>query len=188
MLFVFSAGNLKDNNDQVPHYPSNVRLPNVMAVGASLKSRGSAGINGSEISPSGQDGAVYVFARDGVTWSQQAFIKPGILGPVERLGQSVSLSADGNVLAVGDYGNRSTATGIDGVQANDGIAFAGAVYLFTRSESTWSEQAYIKASNTNSDDSNREFFVRRCLFQGFQLHSLLQPKYEYLSALSHSRP
>ncbi len=35
-LFVFSAGNAKEDNDQSPHYPSNVRLPHVISVGASF--------------------------------------------------------------------------------------------------------------------------------------------------------
>ena len=36
-LFVFSAGNKKSNTDELLHFPSNVRLPNVISVGASYK-------------------------------------------------------------------------------------------------------------------------------------------------------
>lgn len=35
VIFTFSAGNSKDDNDKHPHYPSNARLKNVIAVGAS---------------------------------------------------------------------------------------------------------------------------------------------------------
>ncbi|MCG8319749.1 MAG: FG-GAP repeat protein, partial [Cytophagales bacterium] len=35
---------------------------------------------------------------------------------------------------------------------DDSAAAAGAVYVFTRSGNTWNQQAYIKASNTGSDD------------------------------------
>ncbi len=35
ILFVFSAGNSKDDNDLKFHYPSNARAPNILAVGAS---------------------------------------------------------------------------------------------------------------------------------------------------------
>ncbi|TNF24915.1 MAG: hypothetical protein EP319_17400 [Deltaproteobacteria bacterium] len=35
IVFTFSAGNAKDDNDVKPHYPSNARLDNVIAVGAS---------------------------------------------------------------------------------------------------------------------------------------------------------
>jgi hypothetical protein len=34
MLFIFSAGNSGINNDEFPHYPSKVRLPNTISVGA----------------------------------------------------------------------------------------------------------------------------------------------------------
>jgi subtilisin family serine protease len=34
-LFIFSAGNKKTNTDTLPHYPSGVRLPHVISVGAS---------------------------------------------------------------------------------------------------------------------------------------------------------
>jgi subtilisin family serine protease len=36
-LFVFSAGNKKHDTDEYLHFPSNVRLPNVLSVGASFK-------------------------------------------------------------------------------------------------------------------------------------------------------
>jgi hypothetical protein len=42
-----------------------------------------------------------------------------------------------------------TAAGIDGDQANDGYPQAGAVYVFVRDGAgAWSQQAYVKASNT----------------------------------------
>jgi hypothetical protein len=34
MLFIFSAGNSGLNNDQYPHYPSKIKLPNTISVGA----------------------------------------------------------------------------------------------------------------------------------------------------------
>lgn len=36
MLFVFSAGNKKSNTDEFLHFPSNIRLPNLLSVGASF--------------------------------------------------------------------------------------------------------------------------------------------------------
>ena len=35
---------------------------------------------------------------------------------------------------------------------DNSASFAGAVYVFTRSGGTWSQQAYVKASNTDADD------------------------------------
>ena len=51
----------------------------------------------------------------------------------------------------GGRGARSSnATGINGNHADRSIPNAGAVYVFTRSGTTWSQQAYIKASNTGT--------------------------------------
>jgi hypothetical protein len=64
----------------------------------------------------------------------------------------VALSADGDTLAVGAMLESSSATGIDGDQTNDATPQSGAVYVFTRSGGLWSQQAYMKASNTGVDD------------------------------------
>ncbi len=69
----------------------------------------------------------------------------------DRFGWAVSLAADGNTLAVGAVFEDSNATGIDG-DANNGAFDAGAVYVFTRSGSSWFQQAYVKASNTGTGD------------------------------------
>lgn len=39
ILFVFSAGNTKSNNDEFPHYPSDARGSNILAVGAAWKNK-----------------------------------------------------------------------------------------------------------------------------------------------------
>ena len=44
------------------------------------------------------------------------------------------------------------ATGIDGDQANDTTAGAGAVYVFERAGASWAQQAYVKASNPGISD------------------------------------
>src|SRR3989454_10731973 len=51
-------------------------------------------------------------------------------------------------MAVSAYFESSGAKGVNGNQADDSIPQAGAVYVFTRTGTTWSQQAYIKASNT----------------------------------------
>jgi hypothetical protein len=64
----------------------------------------------------------------------------------------VGLSGDGNILAVGAPSEDSNATGIGGDQADDSFGYAGAVYLFVRDGAgAWSQQAYVKASNTGED-------------------------------------
>ena len=72
--------------------------------------------------------------------------------PTDCFGFSVALSGDGSTLAVGAYREDSAATGIDGNQADNSAADAGAVYVFTRSGTTWTQQAYVKASNTGASD------------------------------------
>jgi hypothetical protein len=93
---------------------------------------------------------VYVFIRDGAAWSQQAYLKASNTGSNDVFGWSLALSGD--TLAVGAAGEASNASGIDGNQNNDSAPFTGAVYVFTRSGTTWLQQAFIKASNSEGDD------------------------------------
>jgi hypothetical protein len=95
-------------------------------------------------------GAVYVFIRTGTVWSQQAYIKASNAGSGDRFGNSVSLSGD--TLAVGAYREQSNATVINGDESDNSLTEAGAVYVFTRSGTVWSQQAYIKASDAGSYD------------------------------------
>jgi hypothetical protein len=46
----------------------------------------------------------------------------------------------------------SSATGIDGNQADDSAWEAGAVYVFVRDGQTWKQEAYVKASNADELD------------------------------------
>jgi hypothetical protein len=122
-----------------------------IAMGAPHESSGAKGINGNQNDKSAySSGAVYVFTRRGSTVAQQAYIKASNPGDGANFGSSVALSRDGNTLAVAAYYESSNATGINGNQADRSIPEAGAVYIFTRTGSTWSQQAYIKASNTGN--------------------------------------
>ena len=120
-----------------------------LAVGAPHESGGAKGVNGSQNDNSVFGaGAVYVFIRRGEGWTQQAYIKASNPGGNDRFGTAVALSADGNTLAVSAMWEASAATGINGNQDDDSIPQAGAAYVFTRAGNAWSQQAYIKASNT----------------------------------------
>ena len=126
---------------------------NTLAVGATREDSSATGINGDQADNSAPvSGAVYVFTRSGSLWEQQAYIKASNTNAFDRFGESVSLSADGNTLAVGAVSKDSSATGINGDQTDDSVFSSGAVYVFTRSGSVWEQQAYIKASNTDADD------------------------------------
>jgi len=120
-----------------------------LAVGATFEASGSAGINGDQSDDSVYGaGAVYVFTNTGGNWTQQAYIKASNPGLTDTFGYMVELSEDGNTLAVSAYFEASGATGVGADQMDDSIPQAGAVYVFTRSGSEWSQQAYLKASNT----------------------------------------
>jgi hypothetical protein len=126
---------------------------NTLAVGAYWEDSNATGIGGNEADDSADNsGAVYVFARDGAgAWSQQAYVKASNTGGF--FGTSVALSGDGNTLAVGAWYEPSNATGIGGNQLNNSAPGAGAVYAFVRDGAgAWSQQAYVKASNTEAYD------------------------------------
>ena len=97
-------------------------------------------------------GAVYVFARVAGAWVQQAYVKASNTGASDQFGGVLALSADGSTLAVGVLNEDSSAMGINGDQASNGARDSGAVYVFSRTGTTWAQQAYIKASNTGVND------------------------------------
>ncbi len=97
-------------------------------------------------------GAVYIFAKSDTTWAQQAYIKAANAVPYAQFGSVVSLSGNGNTLAVGTWIDASQATGINGDQLDSGATNAGAAFIFTRVGSSWSQKSYVKAPNTNAED------------------------------------
>src|SRR5205823_3250250 len=90
-------------------------------------------------------------------WKQAAYVKASNPREGEQFGFNVALSADGNTLAVSAPYEDSAATGINGNQADNSMPNAGAVYVFTRSGTAWSQQAYIKASNTGDAEEGDQF-------------------------------
>src|SRR5438093_1655559 len=129
-----------------------------LAVGAPYESSGAKGINGNQNDNSVYNaGAVYIFVQRNNNWSQQAYIKASNPGQSYKFGFVVSLSQDGNTLAVSAPGEASAAKGVNGDQNDNSIPEAGAVYVFTRTGTTWSQQAYIKASNTGEPGVGDQF-------------------------------
>jgi hypothetical protein len=120
---------------------------NTVVVGALSEDSSATGVNGNQSNNSAlSSGAAYVFVRSGTTWSQQAYLKASHTGAGDLFGSSVGLS--GNTILVGAGGEDSYATGVNGNQASDAASGSGAAYLFVRSGTTWTQQAYLKASNT----------------------------------------
>ncbi len=124
---------------------------NTIVVGANRESSSATGINGDAADNSAyQAGAAYVFVRSGSTWSQQAYLKGSNTESGDQFGTSVAMA--GNTIVVGAPEESSNATGVDGDQNNNSSFAAGAAYVFVRNGVTWSQQAYLKASNTKSSD------------------------------------
>lgn len=88
-------------------------------------------------------GAAYVFTRSLGSWSEQAGLTGSNLGNGDFFGAAVALDAAGDVLAVG-------APGDDGV--TDAVLDGGGAYVFTRSGSTWAEQAYVHPATITAGD------------------------------------
>ncbi len=97
-------------------------------------------------------GAAYVFTRDtNGNWSFQSYLKASNTDSVDYFGRSVAISGD--TVAVGAYGESSFATGINGDPQDNQATSAGAAYVFVRDvNGNWSQQAYVKASNTDAGD------------------------------------
>jgi HJR/Mrr/RecB family endonuclease len=131
-----------------------------LAVGATFESSAATGIDGNQVyncsvptNCASFSGAVYVFTRSAGSWTQQAYVKASNTGGSDVFGSSVALSGDGSTLAVGAPREASNAVGINGNQADNSASQAGAVYVFTRTAGSWSQQAYVKASNTQASDA-----------------------------------
>ena len=91
----------------------------------SLSADGNTALVGGYADNSNQ-GATWVFTRSGTSWSQQGIKLVGTGGSAdEHQGYSVSLSANGNTAIVGGYFDNSQ---------------QGAAWVFTRTESGWSQQ------------------------------------------------
>jgi len=146
------------NTDSGDYFGHSVALGedgSTLAVGAPFEGSSALGIGGDEADDSaGASGAVYVYVQDGMgSWSQQAYVKASNTDSVDYFGYSVGLSGDGTILAVGAPYEDSSAQGIGGNEADDAANNAGAVYMYVRGGmGTWSQQAYVKASNTDSED------------------------------------
>jgi hypothetical protein len=129
-----------------------------LAVSAIFEDSSATGIDGDQDDFAAPNaGSVYVFVRSGDGWAQEAYIKASNTEAADRFGRTVSLSSDGNTLAVGAMSEDSASTGVNGDQDDNSIGNAGAVYVFARQGSEWSQQAYIKASNTGGELDGDQF-------------------------------
>jgi len=122
-----------------------------IVVGAASDDSGASGVNGNQSDNSVVNaGAAYIFVRSGTNWTQQAYLKASNPGMNGEFGSCVSISSD--TVVVGAEGEASNATGVNANQNDDTAAYAGAAYVFVRNGTNWTQQAYLKASNTGAGD------------------------------------
>jgi hypothetical protein len=122
-----------------------------LAVGASAEDSAARGVGGNQGDNTATDsGAVYVFRRTGTVWRQEAYVKASNTGATDFFGHNVALSGD--TLAIGAPDEDSVAQGVGGNQDDNTASSSGAVYVFRRTGTAWQQEAYLKASNTGTDD------------------------------------
>jgi trimeric autotransporter adhesin len=141
------------NADAGDHFGLGISLSpdgSLLIVGANVEASGVVG------DPANNDaqgaGAAYVFVRVDGRWMQQAYLKASNPGMNDEFGLHVALSRDGSTLAIGAYHENSAASGVDGNQLDETKPKSGAVYMFRRTADTWTQEAYLKASNPDTGD------------------------------------
>ena len=121
---------------------------NTAVVGAPSEDSRSTGVNSTPDNYVADSGAAYVFVRTGTTWTQQAYLKPSNTGPNDYFGWSVAV--EGNTVVVGAPSEDSSNPNI--LLQNNNAPNSGAAYVFLRNLTTWTQQAYLKASNIGPYD------------------------------------
>ncbi|MBC8100068.1 MAG: hypothetical protein H7Y11_11545 [Armatimonadetes bacterium] len=104
-----------------------------------LSGDGNTALIGASLPHNGQVNA-YVYVRTGTTWGRQAVLNVSDDAPNQQFGIAVALSANGNTALIG--ADQHDVTAID----------QGAVYVFTRNGTLWSQEAKLAASDAGADD------------------------------------
>jgi hypothetical protein len=127
-----------------------------LALGVPNDSSGARGIDGDPRDVTAEaSGAVRIFTRTGATWLPEAYVKASNTRAYARFGSAVSLS--GTTLVVGSEAESSGATGVNGDQSDTSGGNSGAAYVFTRSSTAWTQQAYLKPTMTSGQTRPASF-------------------------------
>ena len=138
-----SIGYFKSDRVEDGRFGSAVALSadgTTLAVGAVRDNSGGTGVNPPPSATDNPDtGAVYIFTRVNESWNKQAYIKASAdkIQSNSNFGGTLSLSDDGNTLAVG-------ANAFDIEEPN--LVFirdVGAATVYSRSNGAWQEDAFI---------------------------------------------
>ena len=87
-----------------------------------------------------ESGSAYIYTRSGSTWTQQSKLLASDGAASDQFGWSVSISSDGNTAIVGAY------------RDDDKGSNSGSAYIYTRSGSTWNQQAKLVPSDGATGD------------------------------------
>lgn len=127
-------------------------------VGAAVEASAATGVNGNQAdNTAAYAGAAYVFARSGTTWSQQAYLKASNTDAGDSFSSASNgnfsgscLAVSGETVVVGAPYESSAATGVDGNQADNTAAGAGAAYVFTGLGASGSTTSTTSMTSTTS--------------------------------------
>jgi hypothetical protein len=100
-----------------------------------------------------ESGTVFVYRRGFTGWALEAALKSSNAERFDDFGRSVAI--DGDTIVVGAPGEDSAATGVNGTApgpVDNSQPDSGAAYVFRRSGTSWTQEAYLKASNTGQND------------------------------------
>jgi CSLREA domain-containing protein len=107
-----------------------------------VSASGSTMLIGGSFDGDADPGAAWVFVRSGSSWQEQAKLVPTDAGPYgfPEFGTSVALSADGNTAVIGAPDDNTL-----------GAYGQGAVWVYVRSGSTWTEQQKIVPADARAN-------------------------------------
>lgn len=148
---LLKAGN-SDTNDL---FGTSVAIwGDTIVIGAPFEDTKGTGANSPPNEDAPNSGAVYVFTRNAGTWTQQACLKPSNGIPYDEFGRSVAVWED--TVVVGTPKEDSNTTGVNSTRDASTLSAraysSGAAHVFVRHLGEWTEQAYLKGSNTDEDD------------------------------------
>ena len=115
-----------------------------IVVGVRYEDSGTTGVNSVPNESAANSGAAYALVRSGTTWTQQAYLKAFNTEPGDEFG---SVAISGDTIVVGAKYEDTAAVGVN----NPPIGWtpdSGAAYVFVRNGTTWTQQAYLKASDS----------------------------------------
>ncbi len=140
-FFIFTISNVKAGNDNFSETSPLVRSAEFqansptrdMTFGSRIAIDGNTAVIGA-VNENNLTGAIYVFIRSGKTWTQQARLQANDIAVGDAFGFDVGISGD--TIVTSSYRKSG----------------GGAVYVFVRSGTTWTQQQKILSSDLASGD------------------------------------